>query len=672
MRSPLSRVAATIVVALLVVACASPASPAPITTASPASSSPAPSTFQTSSPSPVSPANTPIDAGYQHTCVLTSGGGVKCWGSNEFGQLGDGTTTNSGVPIDVTGLPSGVSAIAAGGAHTCALTNGGGVKCWGANHVGQLGNGSTIESAVPVDVSGLASGVSAIAAGGSVTCALRIDGAVRFWGSNDWGQLGDGTTTDSSFPVDVSSLRSGVTAIAVGENHTCALTTGGRVKCWGYNYFGELGNGTTTDSSTPVDVSDLQSGVNAITAANNRTCALTGVGGVKCWGYGNLGNNTTDGSSIPVDVSGLASGVTAIAAGGGRTCALTSGGGVKCWGNSMYGQLGSGSPADVDVPVDVSGLGSGVAAIAAGGGHNCALMSDGAVTCWGDNWYGQLGGGTHCDSSNVPVTADFATPSSSSSPTDTPIVVLSHATGPTDVVLRYGDRAVVGAGELDGARFEPGPFFTLYGDGTVIFWWAGAQPLPADGPIHRGKPFAITHLDEDEIQALLRFALGEGGLGDACELYETRDTDVADYFAFTVRAGGLDKHVEGPGPNRFPELATYLLSIDRVARFPTRVFVPDRYWGNLFEVEDYWIESGILPEPRDAGIVPWPWPDIAPAEFVGPAAPEPGRRVMSVDAAAVLGLSDNGGVVGMVYLRAPDGTTIYWFSLWPMLPDQTS
>ena len=197
-----------------------------------------------------------------HTCAITTGGGLKCWGYNYYGQLGDGTTNSSSTPVDVAGLSQGVTAIAAGEGHTCALVSGG-VKCWGNNWYGQLGDGTITQRSIPVDVVGLGSSMDAIAAGGGHTCALGSGGGVKCWGDNGYGQLGDGTTTDSSTPVDVVGLSSGVTAIAAGGGHTCALVSGG-VKCWGDNGYGQLGDGTTTDSSTPVDVVGLSQGVTAI------------------------------------------------------------------------------------------------------------------------------------------------------------------------------------------------------------------------------------------------------------------------------------------------------------------------------------------------------------------------------------------------------------------------
>jgi alpha-tubulin suppressor-like RCC1 family protein len=346
---------------------------------------------------------TAIAAGRFHTCALTSSGGVWCWGANNNGQLGDGSYTDSSTPVAVSGLPSGVTAIAAGYNHTCARTSSGGVWCWGANYSGQLGDGTTTTRSTPVAVSGLPSGVTAIAAGGFYTCALTGSGGVWCWGRNCSGQLGDGTTTTRSTPVVVGGLPSGVTAITAGGAHTCALTGSGGVMCWGFNWFGQLGGSSSLfGSSTPVAVSGLASGVTAIAAGGDHTCALTSSGGVRCWGgnfYGQLGNGSTFGGTTPVAVSGLASGVTAIAAGYAHTCARTGSGGVMCWGDNEAGQLGDGSTIYRSTPVAVGGLASGVTAIAAGTYHTCALMSSGEVRCWGDNEAGQLGDGSFTDSS---------------------------------------------------------------------------------------------------------------------------------------------------------------------------------------------------------------------------------------------------------------------------------
>ena len=348
-------------------------------------------------------------AGEYHTCVVTASGGAKCWGKNSSGQLGDFTTTQRNASVDVTGLTSGVSSIAAGDRHTCALTTAGGVKCWGYNTSGQLGDNSTTQRNAPVDVSGLTSGVTAIVTGSFHSCALTTGGGVKCWGNNINGQLGNNSTTNSSVPVDVSGLTSGVTLITAGGNHTCALLTTGGLKCWGRNGQGQLGDGTTMQRLTPVHVSGLTSGVSFVSAGFRQTCAVTTSGGAKCWGLnanGELGDGTTTQRNAPVDVSGLTSGVTGIKTGGFHTCARLTSGGAKCWGLNDNGQLGDGTTTQSTTPVSVSGITSNATSMAIGSSHSCTPVIGGGLKCWGSNSNGQLSDGsvTH---STTPLVIDF-------------------------------------------------------------------------------------------------------------------------------------------------------------------------------------------------------------------------------------------------------------------------
>jgi alpha-tubulin suppressor-like RCC1 family protein len=343
-----------------------------------------------------------VAAGDQHTCALLTGGSVVCWGANASGQLGNGTRTRSSAPVAVAGL-SGVLEIAAGGAHTCALQADGAVKCWGDDQSGQLGDGGYENQSSPVAVGGLSGTVDHIAAGFSHTCAIMTDKRIQCWGWNTEGQLGDGTVKSRRIPGDTLRFTGGVAAVSVGWSNTCALlTAGGGIRCWGLNGGGQLGDGEYADSGSPVEVNGLGAGRISVAVGGAHVCALSGRGGVKCWGRndrGQLGNGNTADQNNPVDVTGLPEEAVAIAAGKDHTCALTFRGGVKCWGANESGQLGNGATADSAKPVDVSGLSAGVSAIAAGGGHTCALTFRGGVKCWGNNKYGQLGDGTQEDRS---------------------------------------------------------------------------------------------------------------------------------------------------------------------------------------------------------------------------------------------------------------------------------
>jgi alpha-tubulin suppressor-like RCC1 family protein len=341
---------------------------------------------------------TTVSAGRGHTCALTAAGGVKCWGHNGLGQLGDGTKTNRSKPTDVVGLDSGVVSVSAGFLRTCAVTKEGGVKCWGYNTTGELGDGTTIDRSTPVDVIGLTTGVAAVSVGTFHACAVTTTGGVKCWGENRVGTLGDGTTKDRSMPVDVKGLANGIVDISSGWGRTCVVTATGRIKCWGSNLGGHLGDGTTFNYRTkPVDVIDLDSKVATVSIGNNHTCASTTIGGAKCWGHnsiGELGNGSPNGSLTPIDVSGLSNSATGISAGYEHSCAVTTAGEVKCWGGNHDGELGDGTQMGRNVPTNVVDLAAEAVIVSVGYGHSCAVTKRGGIQCWGLNDGGQLGDGT--------------------------------------------------------------------------------------------------------------------------------------------------------------------------------------------------------------------------------------------------------------------------------------
>jgi alpha-tubulin suppressor-like RCC1 family protein len=357
---------------------------------------------------------------------------VSAWGADTYGQLGNGFSGNeygTKVPIPVSGL-SGAKSVAAGEGSGFALMENGTVMGWGNNGAGELGDGTITQRDVPVAVSGL-SGVSAIAAGESHTLALLSNGTVDAWGYNNYGQLGNGTTGGpdtcesevpcSTTPMPVSGL-SEVQAIAAAGNHSLALLKNGTVMAWGEDTWGQLGDGTSGSetcteslpcSTTPVKVRGL-SGVKAISAGPYDSYALMENGTVMSWGVngsGELGNGSTTGpesctnavacSNTPVAVSGL-NGVSAIAGGGLHGLALLSDGTVKSWGYNIDGQLGNGTKTDSDTPVSVSGL-SGVTAVSAGQYDSLALLENGTVMAWGWNILWELGNISAEEESSVPI-----------------------------------------------------------------------------------------------------------------------------------------------------------------------------------------------------------------------------------------------------------------------------
>jgi alpha-tubulin suppressor-like RCC1 family protein len=297
-----------------------------------------------------------VSAGYLHSCALTTKGKVWCWGYNGYGQLGDNTTTNSSKPVAVANLGK-VKAIDAGYLHTCAITTKGAVKCWGYNANGQLGDNSTTSSPTPVTVYGLTKGVKAVSASYTGTCAISSKGAAQCWGDNTYGQLGDNSTTNSNKPVTVYGLTKGVKQISAGQYSTCAVNGKGKALCWGFNSQGQLGDNSTTNSPKPVGVYGLASGIKTVKTAVYHSCALTSKGKVKCWGYngyGALGDNSTTDSHKPVNVYNLDK-ATKVSVGYLHTCVATAKKAVKCWGYNAYGQVGDNTTTTTSHPVKVFG-----------------------------------------------------------------------------------------------------------------------------------------------------------------------------------------------------------------------------------------------------------------------------------------------------------------------------
>jgi RHS repeat-associated protein len=353
---------------------------------------------------------TAVAAGYGHSVALRTDGTVAGWGLNTSGQLGNGSTANTNTPVSASGL-TGVTAVAAGYSHSLALKSDGTVWAWGSNNNGQLGNGTTSTGATPTPakVAGL-SGVTAIAAGFSTSYALKSDGTVWAWGYGIDGELGNTSTTSSSTPGQVIGLT-GVTKIGAGAGHALAVTSGGSLFAWGLNSNGQLGNGTTTSSPTPAQIPGMSGITNVGTGEGYYSLAVTNAGTVYAWGAngnGQLGNGTTTDAASPAQVAGLA-GVVAVTAGTNDALALTSSGITQAWGYNTDGELGDGTTTTRNAPETTAFtttplLANG--AISSGFAHTLAVRADGSVWAWGSNTYGQLGnattGGTSTSPSQVP------------------------------------------------------------------------------------------------------------------------------------------------------------------------------------------------------------------------------------------------------------------------------
>jgi alpha-tubulin suppressor-like RCC1 family protein len=334
-----------------------------------------------------------VSAGYAHTCGVTTGGQAYCWGDNSSGQLGNGGLTYESAP---TAVPGGLAfaSLSAGYAHTCGVTTGGQAYCWGWNRDGQLGDGTPTDRSAPTPVTG-GLAFTSVSAGYDHTCGMTLGGQAYCWGRNLEGQLGDASApTERRAPAPVSGNLT-FASVTAGGVHTCGVTTRDEVYCWGWNYHGQLGDGTRPAKTAPAPVPG-GSAFAAVSAGHVHTCGVTTGGQAECWGVLLLSTGLT--SNIPpTPVSGELA-FPSVSAGAFYTCGVTTGGQAYCWGLNGYGQLGDGTLTDRADPVLVAGE-FAFASASVGASHTCALTTSGEAYCWGHNYSGELGDGTVTDRS---------------------------------------------------------------------------------------------------------------------------------------------------------------------------------------------------------------------------------------------------------------------------------
>ncbi len=335
-----------------------------------------------------------VTAGGFSTFVITTDGTLKYWGLVD-GAFG----TNPAVALTTTNFPiSGpITAVSSSrNASACALKADGTVWCWGINSNGQLGNGTNVDSVnTPVKVTGLAN-ISSVGVGRFHACAASEKlGKVWCWGYNGYGQLGNSTTASSSLPVEVSYMGYNVRPrkLAITDYSSCVLQDSGQTYCWGNNDYGQLGIGQTASYDFPVQVG-IDRNIKDIAAGGIHVCYVKTNNSLWCWGgnyVGQIGNGTTTAASTPVLVLNNTATVTA---GAQHTCALQNDGSVYCWGFNGDGELGNGASTNALSPTPVPNL-FGALSISSTNNHNCAWLGDLNVACWGANDYGQLGTGDY-------------------------------------------------------------------------------------------------------------------------------------------------------------------------------------------------------------------------------------------------------------------------------------
>lgn len=365
-----------------------------------------------------------VAAGYYHVCAVLTDGKVRCWGRNENGEAGQSATEDVKTPTEVGGL-SNVTAVAATFSASCALLSDRTVKCWGSNGSGELGRGGAPDGNIhstPELVPGLTDVTFIAGSSGGAFCAIAGGGAVKCWGSNGNGQLGDGSVgVAKTSPVTVCAPdgssctpSANATFVAGGDNHTCAIFAGGKVACWGNNSEGQLGQ-NPVGTNFPIAKTIPNLSATYLTAGNQLTCAAGTSGEALCWGAnfsGRLGNGVDEvGVAAPTkvctkqDCSTHLTGVTAVTTYDESSCALASGD-VKCWGINSGGQLGDGNASNAQNYAATTAIAKTAVALASGGGANYAIVVEGAnrdVRCWGSEGANQCGDGTASTARRTPI-----------------------------------------------------------------------------------------------------------------------------------------------------------------------------------------------------------------------------------------------------------------------------
>jgi len=481
-----------------------------------------------------------VSSGGGSSCAVRATGGVVCWGGNDRGQLGDGTTTNSNTPVAVGGITDATSISVGTGSNACAVVSSGEVRCWGSDQLGQLGDGATSNSptSTPVTVPGITNAVS-VSAGAITGCAILDDGTVRCWGTNYYGALGDGSSgSGTSGPVAVAgitnatSIKAGYRScagLASGEVRcwgitdandaiagdptagarvpetvpgisdaaflldglygTCAVRLHHKVACWGYQVGGELGNNHPGWLAGPAAPVIGLSSASAVSVSDSFACARQTDAVLRCWGAGPFGDGATQYRRLSSQASSVpgATDVGAVATGWQHGCAVVGGGTVKCLGRNGSGQLGDGDTSNsYFVPVTVSGL-TDAATLAAGHEFTCALRTGGTVVCWGDNFYGQLGDGT---------TAQSTTPVGVSGLSS----VTAIAAGESTACALRSDKTVA----CWGSGFSSGGPATVAGVTDAV-------------KIAVGNDYACAVRDDEDATAVCWGRNGSGQLGDGTE-----------------------------------------------------------------------------------------------------------------------------------------------------------